>query len=300
MNVAVFVDAVYLYALACAARYGTNHPRIRLSLNVEAVVRELKREVAALDGGGARLIRIYWYDGAPLAGRTAEQARVAATSDVKLRLGTVNAYGEQKGVDALIVHDLSELARNRAIDAAILVSGDEDILVGVQTAQAFGVRLHLLGIDVHRTQSEKLRFEADVCHEWAEGVVAPWIALTTERAAAPPATGEQIAEIAATLAPAIEERLPTIVETWDRVRRLPPDVNLRLMKALNTALGRTIEPHERIPLREQFVDALRALAAGGAPGDDGETNGDAFAPETAADAAAVHANGNAHATDASG
>ncbi len=302
MNVAVFVDAGYLYALATMARFRTSYPRGRVSLNVESVVQELKREVAALDGGGNRLIRIYWYDGAPISGRTGEQARTASLADVKLRLGSVNVYGQQKGVDALIVHDMSELARNRAVDAIVLLSGDEDVLVGVQTAQTFGVRVHLLGIDPFRTQSEKLRFEADVTHEWPEGLVAPWIVLrpvrdpktgldeSPEGAAESAPAGESpepqapiqpevMRTIVAELVPFFADRVATIVANWDRLRRIPIDVNTRLMKASSQALGRPIDTSERIAVRSLFVETLRggddaaagAGATSAAPATDGES-----------------------------
>src|SRR5580704_9640346 len=54
------------------------------------------------------------------------------------------------------------LARNRAISDAVLVSGDEDLRVGVQQAQEFGVRVHLVGIKPSRgSQSLFLLQEAD-------------------------------------------------------------------------------------------------------------------------------------------
>ena len=54
------------------------------------------------------------------------------------------------------------LARNRAISDAVLVSGDEDLRVGVQQAQEFGVRVHLVGIKPGRgSQSLFLLQEAD-------------------------------------------------------------------------------------------------------------------------------------------
>ena len=69
---------------------------------------------------------------------------------MKLRLGIVNLAGQQKGVDSLIVTDLVELARNHAITDAILLSGDEDLRIGVQIAQSFGVRVHLIRIEPTR------------------------------------------------------------------------------------------------------------------------------------------------------
>jgi uncharacterized LabA/DUF88 family protein len=284
MNVAVFVDAGYVYALCCIAQFNAPQPRLRITLDIEAVIRQLKMEVAALDGGGGRLIRIYWYDGAPKSGMTADQARTASLADVKLRLGSVNNYGEQKGVDALIAHDLSELARNRAIDAAILVSGDEDILVGVQTAQTFGVRVHLLGIDPMHSQAQRLRYEADVCHEWPEGLVAPWVAFRPG-ARAPQAgyAGFDEADGAAAIPemepivdamyPAVEGREYAILDLWDRANRIAREVDSQLMRVLSSTLGRQLSPQEKPALRQAFIDALRATLEGAAPQTAGADDG---------------------------
>lgn len=276
MNVAVFVDAGYLYASTCIARFGVNQPRLRVNLNIDAAVAQLKHEVAALDGGGNRLIRIYWYDGAPLSGKTADQTYTGSLPDVKLRLGTVNYYGQQKGVDALIAHDLSELARNRAIDAAVIVSGDEDILVGVQTAQSFGVRVHILGIAPARSQSEKLMHEADVCHEWAAGLVAPWISLKAAPVTVRPhgANGDDaemrritaIAEmmpIVTALESVVEGREAAIFDNWERGQRISQDIDRELMKTLSGVLGRQLTPQEKPSLRQLFVDTLRARLEAG-------------------------------------
>src|SRR5947209_1486278 len=257
LRIAVFVDAGYLYALCCLSRFRVMYPRVRTSLDIDAVLRELKREVAALDGGGGRLIRIYWYDGAPKAGMTAEQLRTASAPDVKLRLGSVNSFGEQKGVDALIAHDLSELARNHAIDIALLVSGDEDILVGVQTAQTFGVRVHLLGIDPAHSQAPRLMQEADVCHEWPAGLVADWI---TGNAAGAPREASGAPDMHAVLAAigtALDGQRESVIETWERETRIAPEIDRHLMKALSAQLGRTLRPQEKPSLRQAFIDALR-------------------------------------------
>ena len=79
-------------------------------------------------------------------------------------------------MDSLIGTDLIELARNRAISDALILSGDEDIKIGVQVAQTFGVRVHLLGIKPARgSQSNSLMMEADTCHEWDENIVGGWM-----------------------------------------------------------------------------------------------------------------------------
>lgn len=98
----------------------------------------------------------------------------------------MNRFGEQKGVDSLIVTDMIELARNRAMADAILFSGDEDLRVGVQQAQEFGIRVHLLGIEPSRkNQSAYLIQETDSVHEWRREEIEKFLSLTDQRGLAP-------------------------------------------------------------------------------------------------------------------
>jgi hypothetical protein len=97
---------------------------------------------------------------------------------IKLRLGFVTGGGQQKGVDSLIVTDLIDLARNRAITDAVMLSGDEDVRIGVQIAQSFGVRVHLVGIAPSRgSQSMQLLREADTTTEWDATTVAKFLSV---------------------------------------------------------------------------------------------------------------------------
>lgn len=173
---AIFVDAGYLYAQGSAAVTGAKQKRREIRLDLPAVLSGL-RDLAMDLAPRARLLRIYWYDGVTRGGRlSSEQSSLSTCHDVKLRLGMVNSHGEQKGVDSLIVTDMIELARNRAITDALILSGDEDIRVGVQVAQTFGVRVHLLGIEPARgSQSPDLMQEADTTTEWAREFVMKWL-----------------------------------------------------------------------------------------------------------------------------
>ena len=164
MRVAVFVDAGYLYAAGGAALVGSGQNRASLELVKDEAIAKLKA-TAAQRAKGAELLRIYWYDGALNGRRSYEQRNMAMAEDVKLRLGTVTG-GRQKGVDSLIVTDLIELARNQVITDAVLLSGDEDLRVGVQIVQSLGVRVHLIGIVPSRgNQSDLLLEEADTITE---------------------------------------------------------------------------------------------------------------------------------------
>lgn len=146
-RVAVFVDAGYVFAQGSVLLAGKKLPRGEITLDHQAGVDVLARFAEKVSA--ARLLRIYWYDGTST-GPTPQHLTLAHLDNVKVRLGFVNSVGEQKGVDSLIVTDMIALARNRAISDAVLVSGDEDLRVGVQQAQEFGVRVHLVGIKPSR------------------------------------------------------------------------------------------------------------------------------------------------------
>ena len=85
-------------------------------------------------------------------------------------------------MDSLIVTDLIDLARNKAITDALVVAGDEDLRIGVQIAQTFGVQIHLLGIKPARgSQSLDLIQESDTHHEWDESVVSRFLTVTSRQ-----------------------------------------------------------------------------------------------------------------------
>ena len=187
-RVAIFVDAGYLYARGSEVIGGSPQPRAALMLNRQNTLDKL-RQTAKEQANHAILLRIYWYDGVPRQGPSQEQQDLADSNDVKLRLGVINSYGQQKGVDSLIVTDLVELARNRAITDAVVLSGDEDIRIGVLIAQSFGVRAHLIGIGPGRgSQSRSLLQESDTMVEWSEAETRELLTLKPAVGSHPDAT----------------------------------------------------------------------------------------------------------------
>jgi NYN domain len=141
---ALFVDAGYVLAtgsqVACGRATAT---RRDASCDYAALLASLQKTVA--DHCSLPILRTYWYDAAPNASPTADQLRIAALADVKVRLGRLIG-NRQKGVDSLIVRDLMTLARERAIATAYLVGGDEDLREGVAAAQDMGVRVVVIGV----------------------------------------------------------------------------------------------------------------------------------------------------------
>jgi uncharacterized LabA/DUF88 family protein len=115
-------------------------------------------------------LRVYWYDGASGTANPAQLA-LAYRPQLKLRLGLVTEGG-QSGVDQLLADDLVQLAQNRAIADALLLTGDDDLRAAVETAQSFGVRVHLLGIAPQReNQAAALVQAADTTLELSEAQV---------------------------------------------------------------------------------------------------------------------------------
>lgn len=116
---AIFVDAGYFFAGGAQAAFGAQTPRKQLSLKTPAELVAALHEQATRACANTPLLRVYWYDAMPGARLSLEQTNIALLAGVKLRLGALNSAGEQKGVDSLIVTDLIDLARNRAIADAV-------------------------------------------------------------------------------------------------------------------------------------------------------------------------------------
>lgn len=136
---AVFVDAGWFLSQAAQALTGR-----AVRSDVTCRYADLMPALASLaaEHTGLPLLRIYWYDAAPDGLPGGAHLEIGSLPNVKLRLGRISRH-EQKGVDALLILDLTTLARERAIANALVVSGDEDIREGIAVAQSLGVRVTL-------------------------------------------------------------------------------------------------------------------------------------------------------------
>jgi uncharacterized LabA/DUF88 family protein len=170
---AVMVDVGYIYAAAGELLFGTSSRR---DYRVDAVglIQAVTKHADELFRG--ELLRVYWYDAARDRVPTIDQRVIAQMAWVKLRLGNLNARGQQKGVDANIRSDIEALARHRAITDAVLIAGDEDMVPAVEAAQAYGTRIHLWGIDppYGTNQAERLVWESDTVDVLDAAFVRPY------------------------------------------------------------------------------------------------------------------------------
>jgi hypothetical protein len=146
---------------------------------IYAAAGELLFSVATRHGDGlvrGELLRVYWYDAARDRVPTFDQRVIAQMARVKLRLGNLNARGQQKGVDAQIRADMEALARHRAVTDAVLVAGDEDMVPAVEAAQAYGVRVHLWGVEppFGTNQAERLVWESDTVEVLDRAFLEPY------------------------------------------------------------------------------------------------------------------------------
>ncbi|MGE5285786.1 MAG: NYN domain-containing protein [Micromonosporaceae bacterium] len=157
---AVMVDVGYIYAAAAELLFEAKSRR-EYRVDADNLIKAITSHAAGLLRG--ELLRVYWYDAAKDRVPTIDQRVIAQMSWVKLRLGNLNSRGQQKGVDAQIRADMEALARHRAITDAVLVAGDEDMVPAVEAAQAYGVRVHLWGVEppYGTNQAERLVWESD-------------------------------------------------------------------------------------------------------------------------------------------
>ncbi len=160
----VLVDAGYLLGAAASLLAG-EPSRSRITVDHAALIQAL-RERAEADTRQP-LLRIYWFDGAPDRVPQPEHRRLRVMPRVTVRLGALtrsDGRWAQKGVDAAMHAELTELARNRACSDIVLVTGDGDLLPGLMSAKEHGVAVHLWAVqaaDGDYNQSEDLVAEAD-------------------------------------------------------------------------------------------------------------------------------------------
>ncbi|GFH66273.1 MULTISPECIES: NYN domain-containing protein [Streptomyces] len=160
----VLVDAGYLLGAAASLLAG-DPSRSRIAVDHATLVRQL-RERAEVETAQP-LLRIYWFDGAPDRVPQPEHRRLRVMPRVTVRLGALtrsDGRWAQKGVDAAMHAELTELARNKACSDIVLVTGDGDLLPGMTAAKEHGVAVHLWAVQAaggDYNQSEDLVAEAD-------------------------------------------------------------------------------------------------------------------------------------------
>ena len=276
---AIFLDAGYMLAAASQAISGEATPPRRkfISIASPAGLLAALQALAQSQCGIGSFLRMYWYDAMLGSSPSLEQSAIAYLPGAKLRLGTLNSAGEQKGVDSLIVTDLIELARNRAISDAIVISGDEDLRIAFQIAQSFGVRVHVLAVgDVTKNVSASLQMEADsvatLDAHWLSQHIqiskpAPPATATPVASTAPPSKSDSSKDSHSDAAKRVCEEivgslekhvLAQLSEYFTTSKTIPPEFDRKLIAKTGALLGRQLDADEKRAARGLFVTMIRS------------------------------------------
>lgn len=266
-QIAVLVDAGYFWVQLSFILFGEKREReqterwLQPEKMREYLFMLLHREFPSTD-----LLRVYWYDGLGTDGNPTKQHRAIAELDnFKVCFGTRNAFGQQKGVDGLLIADLINLAQCRSITDALIVSGDADLTPGVLAAQNLGIRVHRLELGPPEASSPVLRAEADKNLSWPRSEIEkfvsdpgePIIPLYPQLTFTSPSlptflpVKEDVDETVSAVAEQFFEELST--EAKERVCSngpIPADEDKKLLFLAKTRLGRLLDPAEKIKLRE--------------------------------------------------
>ncbi len=278
---AIFVDAGYFFAAGSNAAFGGRVPRKQVSLKSPPVMLAALCDKASIASGNLPFLRTYWYDAMPGFRPSLEQSSLAMLSGVKVRFGALNSMGEQKGVDSLIVTDIIDLARNRAIADAVIVTGDEDLRIAVQVAQSFGVRVHILAAgDPSTNVSPTLQMEADsvssLDRDWflkhldlvttttAQTISAPATAQIQNVTIADGSAVQDIASATLTvigilLSETTPEQLERLASHFSSQTTVPPEFDRPLVARVSAGLsGRRLSGDEMRQIRGMFVRAVKS------------------------------------------
>ena len=261
---AIFVDAGYVFGQGGVSLSGATVSRPQLQLNEAEIINQLKSIAVA---GGMPLLRIYWYDGART-GMTLEQTTLADMADVKVRLGSINSAGQQKGVDSLLVTDLIDLARNQAIADAYIVTGDGDMRIAVQIAQGFGVRVHLINLEPAGVSlNPQLRQEADTVHEIAKADVGKFLQMKAPQAVVlgmsasvqgvvtlDSAAKQSIKAVFSTIASVDLQKIKAAASPSSGI---PTEYDRKILGTCRSLLGRDLTNDERRKMRNLVLDYLK-------------------------------------------
>ncbi|MCZ9292774.1 NYN domain-containing protein [Corynebacterium lehmanniae] len=140
----VFVDTSYL--LASFYNSWEIGARAQLEIDLPEVVATLGKMIT--NQLNQPIHRQFWYDGIPDSGPHRYQRALRTCDGVQLRTGQLIEWGErrtQKGVDTRLVADLVVNGMSEKFTDFVLVSGDADMIPGVEEVTSRGARMHLYG-----------------------------------------------------------------------------------------------------------------------------------------------------------
>ncbi len=168
-QIAVFVDAGYLYFAGTSLFSDLPIQREQISIDCEALIAEINQVIQQVSGGKP-LLRIYWYENStPNRALSLEYLRIGRQDNFKLRLVSIHQHSVRTATSSAITRDLVELSENHAISDALVISRYDALRPGIETTQANGVRVHILQISPeHKRLVTRLVAEVDTLSTWTD------------------------------------------------------------------------------------------------------------------------------------
>ena len=205
--------------------------------------------------GNRNLLRLYWYDG--IAGRlSSEHEALSQLPDVQFRAGTISKSGQQKGVDSKIMADLIELSGNDAISDAVLVTGDGDLVVGIDLAQRQGVRVAVIGLEepavgVAHNQSFEMVCAVDRVRRIGKAEIAPFFSFASATGPVATASTASAPKPPTTAKKAVAKKVPA-------KKPIAPAKKVALPKA-------SLLPQKDVPHLDQLPGIIKQFIATASP-----------------------------------
>lgn len=251
MAFAILVDAGFLMASA-AHRVGTNKAREGIRCQYPELVSGL---ISLIDAhSDDSFLRMYWYDASMNGIPDMLQQAISELPGVKLRLGRL-VHGLQKGVDSRIIVDMLTLAERRAVSEFYLISGDGDLVEGVEEAQQHGSRVVVVGVP-GVIQSRVLKAAADELLTIPSELISSTVSITEATGVTPREAGAAFAGIFCA------EYDPACITELKRQTSpvIPKGIDAELMRYADPVLGGILRdnPDLREDVRAGFWTQLKA------------------------------------------
>ena len=152
----------------------------------------------------------------------------------------------------------------------MLLSGDEDTRIGVQIAQSFGVRVHLLGIrGQHWNQSRSLKRESDTTTEWSREEVGRFLTLAPTSEMDPDVRGEgySASGINQSDREILEEGVMYCLQSCAPAELaelgpgylVPPPLDSKLLRTCTTKLKRALDEPEKHLVRKLLKERAASM-----------------------------------------
>lgn len=290
-QVAIFVDAGYMFALGSIALTGSALPRPRMGVHVDPLQNALKQVVRDVSGAKP-IVRTYWYDNSTSnRAMSNEQLKIGEIDGIKLRLVALHQQNVKTGTASAIARDLIELSSKGSISDALVLARNDMLRTAIEICQSYGIRVHILEIfPDEKSQFSYIKSDVDTLTSWNasdlreilfeqelvmesdyQQVYSPRTASETEHEPRPfsfrrsihtttdvnEETKDRITTVVKDFVEELyDDELESCMEFWRTGRGVPNTYDKSLLIECRNALDRNLTDSERQVMRSSFKDVV--------------------------------------------